>query len=205
MSSYLRSHVPHKDGLTTVKHVKPEGCSKTLKAVSPGAQGHRGAIPKSKYWLERLSKCGTEGVQVGQSSRDNSVEGQSASQPVKIYSYSFRERGEDMYASALIAMAGNVVVMRAVQSPGLGIASMPADIKLVFSIDSFVCHSYTDPFPTPVCLPVASPKQTLYTALVLSGQIFQDGQDMASPPSPLSPFCSLQTARAVFVLCSAPV
>lgn len=68
-----------------------------------------------------------------------------------------------MYASALITMAVNVVVMRAVQSPGLGIASMPVVIKLVFSIDSFVCHSYTDPFPTPVCLPVASPKQILST------------------------------------------
>ncbi|KAK6291264.1 hypothetical protein J4Q44_G00380300, partial [Coregonus suidteri] len=116
-----------------------------------------------KPWIEGLSECGVECVQVGQCVRGDSVEGQSAGWPVQIHSYSVGAGGGDVYGSGLIIVTGRVTVVRAEQTPGLVIVSKPTVITPSSPADSFICHSYINPSPTPLYLPVTAPSQTLST------------------------------------------
>ncbi|KAK6291488.1 hypothetical protein J4Q44_G00382540 [Coregonus suidteri] len=116
-----------------------------------------------KPWIEGLSECGVECVQVGQCVRGDSVEGQSAGWPVQIHSYSVGSGGGDVYGSGLIIVPGSVTVVRAEQTPGLVIVSNPTVITPSSPADSFICHSYNSPSPTPLYLPVTAPSQTLST------------------------------------------
>ena len=63
-----------------------------------------------------------ERKQVGQCVRGDLVEGQSASRPVQIHSYS-TGGGEDRYGSVLTIVSGSVTVTTTVQTPGLVITS----------------------------------------------------------------------------------
>ncbi|KAK6291516.1 hypothetical protein J4Q44_G00382820, partial [Coregonus suidteri] len=116
-----------------------------------------------KPWIEGLSECGVECVQVGQCVRGDSVEGQSAGWPVQIHSYSVGAGGGDVYGSGLLIVTGRVTVVRAEQTPGLVITSNPTVITPSSPADSFICHSYISLSPTPLYLPVTAPSQTLST------------------------------------------
>ena len=114
-------------------------------------------------WIEGLSECGGECDQVGQCVRGGSIEGQSAGWPVQIHSYSVGAGGGDVYVSGIIIVPGNVTVVRAVQTPGLVIPSKITALNPSSPSDSFICHSYISPSPTPLYLPVTAPSQTLST------------------------------------------
>ena len=120
-------------------------------------------------WIEGLSECGGECVQVGQCVRGGSIEGQSSSWPVQIHSYYVGAGGADVYGSEIIIVTCRVTVVRAEQTPGLVIVSKPTVLNpSSFSpVDSFICHSYIspspNPVPTPLYLPVTAPSQTLST------------------------------------------
>ena len=129
-------------------------------------------IPNMNPWIDGLSECGGECVQVGQCVRGGSIEGQSAGWPVQIHSYSVGAGGGDFYGSGIIIVPGNVTVVRAAQTPGLVIVSNPTVITPFSPADSFICHSYISPPspcphflspPTPLYLPVTAPSQTLST------------------------------------------
>ena len=116
-----------------------------------------------KPWIEGLSECGVECVQVGQCVRGDSVEGQSVGWPVQIHSYSVGAGGGDVYSSEVIIVPGRVTVVRAAQTPGLVIVSKPTVITPFSPADSFTCHSYISLSPTPLYLPVTAPSQILST------------------------------------------
>lgn len=122
-------------------------------------------IPNPKPRIEGLSECGVERVQVGECVRGDAVEGQSACWPVQVHSYSLGAGGGDRYGSAFIIVSGIVTVRRAEQSPGLVIISQCALITppFPFPLDAFIRHSYISPTPTPLSLPVAASRLTLFT------------------------------------------
>ncbi|KAK6291402.1 hypothetical protein J4Q44_G00381680 [Coregonus suidteri] len=155
-----------------------------------------------KPWIEGLSECGVECVQVGQCVRGDSVEGQSAGWPVQIHSYSVGAGGGDVYGSVLIIVPGRVTVVRADQTPGLVIVSKPTVITPSSPADSFICHSYISP-SLHSTLPPSNSAQSdpLYTAPVHSPQISLGDKDTAAPLSSMSPFCSPQTERGICLLC----
>ena len=127
-------------------------------------QGHWGvSIPNPKPWIEGLSECGVECVQVGQCVRGDSVEGQSAGWPVQIHSYSVGAGGGDVYDSEIVIMPGSITVVIAEQTPGPVIVSKPTVITQSSPSDSIICHSYNSTSPTHLYLPVTAPSQTLST------------------------------------------
>ena len=100
---------------------------------------------------------------MGQCVRGGSIEGQSAGWPGQIHSYSVGAGGGDVYGSRVIIVAGSVTVVTAVQAPGLVITSKTTVLTPSSPVDSFICHSYFIPSPTPLYLPVTAPSQTLST------------------------------------------
>ena len=126
-------------------------------------QGHWGVKPNPEPWIEGLSECGVECVQVGQCVRGDCVEGQSAGRPVQIHSYSAGARGEGRYGSALIVVPGRVSVTNTLQTPGHVIVSEPTVFTFSFSDDPFIRSSYRDSSSTALCLPVTATRQTLFT------------------------------------------
>ena len=102
-------------------------------------------------------------MQVRECVRGDAVEGQSACWPVQVHSYSSGAGGGGRYDSVFIIVPGRVTVRRAEQTPGLGIISKPGLITPPFPLDAFIRHSYRNPTPTPLSLPVAASSQTLST------------------------------------------
>src|SRR4029434_8273662 len=87
----------------------------------------------------------------------------SASWPVQVHSYSPGAGGGGLYGSVFIIVPGRVTVRKADQTPGLVITAQCALIIISFPLDAFICHRYTSPNPTPISLPVAASRQTLFT------------------------------------------
>ena len=115
-----------------------------------------------------LGGCELEGVDVCQcvwgasSIWRHSVEGQSASRPVHIHSYSVRDRGGETYVCSTIVVPGSVTSISTIKTPGLVVPSKPAVITPSSPGDSSVCHSYIN-ISYPLYLPVTAASQTLST------------------------------------------
>ena len=114
-----------------------------------------------------LGECGVEGVDVCQCvwgpsyTWGHSVEGQRASRPVQIHSYSGGVRGgeEDVCSTTVVIDRVTIIIMT-IKTPGLVVVSKPAVITS--PCDSSVCHSYLNN-SSPLHLPVTAASQTLST------------------------------------------
>ena len=102
-------------------------------------------------------------MQVGECFRGDAVEGQSAGWPVQVHSYSAGAGRGGTYGTLIIIVPGRVTVTTAFQTPGLVIASKPTVSTHPFPLDAFIGHCYMNLNPTPLSLPVAASRQTLYT------------------------------------------
>jgi len=132
-------------------------------------QRHWGTNIEPKPRVEvLLGGCELEGVDVCQcvwgpsSMWGHSVEGQSASRPVHIHSYSVRARGGETYDCTTIVVPGIVTIISTIKFPGLVVPSKPAVSTLSSPWDSSVCHSYINT-SSPLYLPVTAASQTLST------------------------------------------
>jgi len=92
----------------------------------------------------------------------HSVEGQSASRPVHIHSYSVRTGGAETYDCTTIVVPGSVTIISTMKFPGLVVTSKLAVITPSSPCDSSVCHSYRNS-SFPLYLPVTAASQTLST------------------------------------------
>ena len=139
-------------------------------------QRHWGTIiPELKPREEvLLGGCELEGVDVCQCVWGpsyiwgHSVEGQSASRPVHIHSYSVRVRGAETYVCSTVVVAGSVTSISTIKTPGLVVPSKPAVITPSCPGDSSVCHSYIN-ISYPLYLPVTAASQTLSTQHLVPG------------------------------------
>ena len=116
-----------------------------------------------------LGECGVEGVDECQCvwgpsyTWGHSVEGQRASRPVQIHSYSGGARGGETDDCFSIVVPGIVTtIIITLKTPGLVVPSKTDVITLSTPCDSSVCHSYTNT-SSPLHLPVMAASQTLST------------------------------------------
>ena len=115
-----------------------------------------------------LGESGPEGVDVCQCvwgpsyTWGHSVEGQRASRPVHIHSYSGGARGGERDECFNTVVPGRVTTISTIKTPGLVVPSKPAVTTPSSPCDSSVCHSYTNT-SSPLHLPVAAASQTLST------------------------------------------
>jgi len=144
-------------------------CMCTCLLLQP-TQRHWGTkIPYPKPRVEvLLGGCELEGVDVCQcvwgpsSMWRHSVEGQSASRPVHIHSYSVGAGRAETYDCSNLVVPGSVTIISTIKSPGLVVPSKQAVITLSSPWDSSVCHSYIN-ISFPLYLPVTAASQTLST------------------------------------------
>ena len=87
----------------------------------------------------------------------HSVEGQSASRPVRIHYHSGRACRGETYGCTTIVPA-NVTTIT-IKAPGLVVCSKPA-VTLSSPCDSSVCHSYSN-MSFPLNFPITAASQTL--------------------------------------------
>ena len=92
----------------------------------------------------------------------HSVEGQRASRPVQIHSYSGGASGAEREDCSTTVVPGRVKTIKTIKNPGLVVPSKPAVITPSSPCDSSVCHSYTNP-SFPLYLPVTAASQSLST------------------------------------------
>ena len=115
-----------------------------------------------------LGECGPEGVDVCQCvwgpsyTWGHSVEGQRASRPVQIHSYSGGARGEEGEECFTTVVPDRVMIIITIKTPGLVVPSKLAVLTPSSPCDSSVCHSYLNS-SSPLHLPVAAASQTLST------------------------------------------
>ena len=95
---------------------------------------------KPKPSIERFSECGSEGVEVDQCVRGDSVEGERASRMIQIHCYSTREGGGGGDVCFYLIVHDRVTFIRAAQTPGLIIPSKPTVLSASSPADSSVSH-----------------------------------------------------------------
>ena len=135
-----------------------------------GTKSRQEPKPKPKPREEvLLGECGAEGVDECQCAWGpsytwgHSVEGQRASRPVQIHSYSGGARGEEGEGWCwTTVVTGNVMIISTIKTPGLVVLSKPAVTTQSSPCDSSVCHSYVN-ISSPLHLPVTAASQTLST------------------------------------------
>ena len=160
-----------------------------------------------------LGECGPEGVDVCQCvwgpsyTWGHSVEGQRASRPVHIHSYSGGARGAEGEECWTIVVQDSVTtnIIITIKTPGLVVPSKPAVTHPLLSL-WFLCMSllYQHLLSSP---PPSSSGQSdpLYTTPGPSSQISLGGQDETDPLQPSSPPWGPQTERVLCGLCLGPV
>lgn len=125
-------------------------------------QRHWGLCPTSKASIKRFSECGVKGVEVDQSVRGDTVEGQSASRTVHIHSYSLRNMGGHRDVKFSLIVRNRVTQLCAAQIPRLIIFSKHTILTVSSPSDSSVSHRYTSP-DFPLDLPVTTVREPIST------------------------------------------
>lgn len=95
--------------------------------------------------MNRFSECGVKGVEVNQTVRGDSVEGQNTSRTVHVHGYSVSGRRGGgrvggRHASVIVPHRTRATITVAFQSPGLIVPSKHAVFTVAFPFNSSVTH-----------------------------------------------------------------
>lgn len=116
-----------------------------------------------KPGIEGLIESAVECVKVTQGPRGDAVEGQDATWPVQIDSDPVGTRQRCWYLHRLVVMLSSVVILRAVQTPGLVCVAKPTEVRARPSTNPPHCHGDIHPASSPLHLPVVALGEVLVT------------------------------------------